>query len=88
MLLKIDKSFQKDFEKIKSKAFNKKLKKVLLAIQKATTLEEISNLKKLKGYANCCRIRISDYRMGLIIDDKTVKLICVLHRKDIYNKFP
>ena len=34
--------------------------------------EEITNLKKLQGYENAYRIRVGDYRIGLIFDGQTV----------------
>ncbi|MGH8000971.1 MAG: type II toxin-antitoxin system RelE family toxin [Brasilonema sp.] len=52
------------------------------------SFEEITNLKKLKGYDNAYRIRIGDYRIGIIFDDETVMFQRVLHRKDIYRYFP
>lgn len=53
------------------------------------TLDDISNLKKLKSEDNAYRIRISDYRIGLIFDiDNTVIFERVLHRKEIYRYFP
>ncbi|MCF8308850.1 MAG: type II toxin-antitoxin system RelE/ParE family toxin [Bacteroidales bacterium] len=46
------------------------------------------NLKKLKGYKDYYRIRLSDYRIGIQIKDDTVFFVVFGHRKDIYKKFP
>ncbi|MEH1829111.1 MAG: type II toxin-antitoxin system RelE/ParE family toxin [Nostoc sp.] len=45
------------------------------------------NLKKLQGYENAYRIRVGDYRIGIIFDGETVLFQRVLHRKDIYRYF-
>ncbi len=44
--------------------------------------------KKLKGYANRYRVRQGDYRIIYEIDEevKTVRVILVKHRKDIYRE--
>jgi len=88
MIVKIDKSFEKDFKK----AGNQKLRPKLLAtienIQKATKLSDIKNIKKLKGSTDFYRIRLGDFRIGIVISNKEVELIRLLHRKDIYRYFP
>jgi mRNA interferase RelE/StbE len=43
--------------------------------------------KKLQGYSNIYRIRISDYRIIYSIEDDilTIEIIKIGHRKDIYR---
>ncbi|WP_292802821.1 type II toxin-antitoxin system RelE/ParE family toxin [Nostoc sp. NMS7] len=50
--------------------------------------EEITNIKKLQGYDDIYRIRIGDYRIGIIFDGETLIFQRVLHCKDIYRYFP
>ncbi len=88
MIIKIDKSFVKDVEKINSSSINEKLSRIILGIQKVARVSEISNLKKLHGTKNYYRIRMGDYRIGIIIFKEEVQLIRILHRKDIYRFFP
>lgn len=47
-------------------------------------------VQKLKGYQEYYRLRVGDYRIGLRIDsDQRVIEFCrVLHRKEVYRKFP
>ena len=42
--------------------------------------------KKLRGYKDCWRIRIGDYRVVYLIDDhqKIVSITRVAHRSDVY----
>ncbi len=88
MIVLIDKSLEKDVKKNSDTNLNKQLYKVILEIQKATNISELHNLKKLQGTKNYYRIRIGDYRLGLIINGNKVELIRLLHRKEIYRFFP
>ena len=88
MEIKIDKSFQKDTRRIKNKSVLQKVANTITNVQNATKIEDIKNLKKIQGTHSMYRIRIGDYRLGIIINDKTVEFIRCLHRKDIYKYFP
>ena len=88
MIVKIDRSFEKDTDKIKNKNILQKIVTCIEEVQNANTLKEINNLKKMKGTKEYFRIRIAEYRIGLIISNNTVTFERVLHRKDIYKKFP
>ncbi len=47
-------------------------------------------VQKLEGYQEYYKIRFGNYRVGLRIDfeNKVIELRRVLHRRDIYRKFP
>ena len=88
MEIKIDKSFQKDTSRIRDKSILLKIAKTIEAIQKVQKITEIKNLKKLREAQATYRIKIGDYRIGIIISESTVEFIRCLHRKDIYKYFP
>ena len=88
MIVIIDKSFEKDVKSINSQLINKKLTKVINEVQTADKISDITNLKKIQGTNNYYRIRIGDYRVGIIITKTEVQLIRLFHRKDIYRYFP
>lgn len=88
MIVKIDKSLEKDVYKISNKTIRNKLARIIFGIQDAEKLGDIPNLKKLKGASNYYRIRLGDYRLGLIIEKKQVQIIRLIHRKDMYKHFP
>jgi mRNA interferase RelE/StbE len=88
MVVKIDKSFQKDTRKIKDKSLLNKIAVVISEVQKAENINQIRNLKKLKGSSENYRIKIGDYRLGIIISGSSFEFIRCLHRKDIYKFFP
>ncbi len=88
MIVKIDRSFEKDTNSIKNKQILHKIADCIERVEKSNSIKEVTNLKKLKGTNQYFRIRIGDYRIGLVIKGNTVIFERVLHRKDIYKKFP
>lgn len=82
-------SFLKDLKKLKSTAYFESIKALTFdEIPNMTSFEEIPNLTKLKGYENAYRIRVGDYRIGMIFDGEILIFQRVLHRKEIYRYFP
>jgi mRNA interferase RelE/StbE len=88
MEIKIDKSFQKDTRRIKDKSILQRIANTIANIQRAKNLEDIKNLKKIRGTHSMYHIRIGDYRLGITITDTAVEFVRCLHRKDIYKYFP
>jgi len=88
MEIKIDKSFQKDTRRIKDKTVLQKVANTIANVQRAKNLDEIKNLKKIKGNTSMYRIRIGDYRLGILVSESSIEFIRCLHRKDIYKYFP
>ena len=72
-------SFAKDLKRVRD---------VLEQVKAAQELGEISDLKKLQGYESYFRIRLGDYRIGIEVEKQTVIFVRILHRKDIYRRFP
>ena len=88
MIIKIDKVFEKDTDKIKDKKILFKIADVIEKVKEAGDIISIKNIKKLKGSNKFYRIRIGGFRIGIIIDNDIVEFIRCLHRKDIYKYFP
>ncbi len=88
MDIDIKKSFSKDIDKILNKKILKSVFEAIENIQAANSIREIKNLKKLHGSKKHFRIRIGEYRMGLLIEGNTVFIVRVLPPKDIYRFFP
>ena len=88
MEIKIDKSFQKDTRRIKDTTILQRVANTIANVQRARNLDDIRNLKKIKGTTSMYRIRIGDYRLGLFVSESSVEFIRCLHRKDIYKYFP
>jgi mRNA interferase RelE/StbE len=82
-------SFIKDLKALKSTPVFESVKSLVFdEIPSYSSLDEISNLKKLKDADSTYRIRVGDYRVGFMVVGDTVTFVRVLHRKDIYRYFP
>lgn len=81
-------SFAKDLSNIENKSLLGKIQEVIESVEKAQSLQDISNLKKLKGESIYYRIRIGEYRIGITIENNLVVFIRCLNRKEIYRYFP
>ncbi|WP_026952563.1 type II toxin-antitoxin system RelE family toxin [Algoriphagus mannitolivorans] len=88
MKILIDKTFQKDWKKIKDKDLNQKLIEIIEKAQLANQLSELPQLKKLSGSNHFYRIRLGDFRLGLELDGEVLIFVRILHRKEIYRYFP
>jgi len=64
MKFEIKKSFLKDLKKLNDKRLAEEIKNLFDIIEKAENLQEIPNVKKLKGFEEFYRIRIGKYRVG------------------------
>lgn len=88
MIIEIDESFKKDFLSLKNNEIEKRIIQKLNQLEKAKSLNELSNLKKMKWFDNFFRLRVWDYRIWFEFDWNKVILLRVRSRKDIYNIFP
>ena len=88
MKILFEEGFLKDVSKIKDKKLSGRIDGIICKIKMAEDLQEISGVKKLKGFQTYYRIRIGDYRIGLELSDNSVIFSCFAHRKDIYKYFP
>jgi len=89
MIVRIDKSFQKDVSKINDAKIKLAIIEIVSLIEETESLSSINNLKKLVGHKDLYRVRLGNYRIGLrFTEDQELILIRFLHRKDIYQKWP
>ena len=83
------KSFSKDLKKRSNdKDLLKRVQEVIQEIIAANNISEIKNLKNLQAAGPYYRIRLGDYRIGLIFKDDTIIFVRFLHRREIYRYFP
>ena len=88
MKIKFESKFSKDLRKIKDQKLLSQIKIVINECKLVQTLDEIKNLKKLKGYQTFYRIKIGDYRIGMAIINDELIFTRFLHRREIYRFFP
>ena len=88
MKIEFRKSFTKDLKTVSDKSILKRVKEIIETVERANTLSEISNRKKLKGNGNYFRVRMGEYRLGFALENDTIIFVRFLHRKEIYKYFP
>lgn len=81
-------SFRRDLKKIKDQTILDRVEEAIQQVEAADSLDEIAGLKKLSGADDCYRIRISDYRIGIVLEADEIAFARCLHRRDIYRSFP
>jgi len=87
--VRIEKSFDRDADRVKDKKVLRKLRDLLATIENADVIQEIPHVKKIEGYRSYYRIKVGDYRLGMEAVSKTeLVLLRFLQRKDIYRYFP
>ena len=82
-------TFIKDIKSLKSTPTYSMIKNLVFdQISAHQKLNEIGNIKKLKGENNAYRIRVGDYRIGFFIQGDKITFARVLHRREFYRYFP
>jgi len=81
-------SFLKDVHKVKETSVRKQVAAVIAQAEMVKTPQDLGNIKKLKGGEGYHRIRVGNYRLGLIAAEGKLIFVRFLHRKDIYRYFP
>lgn len=64
------------------------LSEIIQTLRNSQVLQDIPKLKKMAGSTNSYRIRVADYRIGCYLEENTIVLSRLLHRRDIYRFFP
>ncbi|MBX3437180.1 MAG: hypothetical protein KF861_06800 [Planctomycetaceae bacterium] len=82
------KSFSRDVKKIKDQTVLDRIQEAIYAVEDAIDLSAIAGLKKLGGGENSFRIRIGEYRLGIVLDGDVVVFVRCLNRRDLYRYFP
>lgn len=84
-----DENFSKQLEKLNNPSVKQKFVRFLNLCEKAQTLSELPNVKKMKGTSEYFRFRSGRYRFGFILHSNgIIEFVSVSHRKDFYKHFP
>lgn len=81
--------FLRDLKKLKKTEMYERI--YLLAfdiLPKLENLQDFPNIKAMVGYPGYYRIRLGDYRIGFTMEDDSIELMRVIHRRDFYRYFP
>lgn len=81
-------SFDSDLAAITDQSLRRRIRKIIEQVEAAQTFQQIPNLKRLEAAGKYYRIRLGDYRVGLVFADGAVTFVRCLHRREIYRYFP
>jgi mRNA interferase RelE/StbE len=87
MIVVITRRFERDEDALGAE-ISDRIADIVEMVMAAETLSDIVGLKKMSGYQTAYRIRLGNYRLGIISDGTTVEFLRVLHRSKIYRFFP
>lgn len=88
MKLVFTKAIAKDVRKLKDPKLISRVELALQQLKDSNSLDDIPNVKRLKGHPYAYRIRIGQYRLGFYVNENTLVLARFLKRNDIYKVFP
>lgn len=88
MQLKFAKPFERSIAALRSDSMRRRVFRIAEQVIEASDLREIPNLKKLQGHPAIYRIRVGDYRIGVLLEGSLVIFAAFDHRKNIYHRFP
>lgn len=88
MDLVFEASFARDLKRIRDKTILQLVQDVIEEVRSASAINDVCNLKKMRGYETFYRIRLRNYRLGIEVIGQKVIFVRILHRKDIYRYFP
>lgn len=82
-------SFIKDLKRLRHSPQYELIRSLVFdEIPQLEQIQSIPNVKKLKGKDNAYRIRLGDYRIGFYIQNESIILARVIHRREFYRYFP
>lgn len=82
-------AFLKDLKQLKSSTSYQRIYELTFTtLPEINTLQEISDIKAMRGYTGRYRIRIGDYRVGIEVNGDVIEMMRVLHRREFYRYFP
>ena len=81
-------SFAKDLATITDEAVLRRIQESIERVEKAPAFQAIPNLKPLEAKGKYYRIRVGEYRLGLVFENGAFTFVRCLNRKDMYRYFP
>jgi mRNA interferase RelE/StbE len=88
MKVNYNKKFLKQLAELPKNQQAKTEQFVFEQLPNAVSLSSLGNIEKMQGYDGFYKIRFGWYRLGLQLENDTVIIKTVMHRKEIYKFFP
>ena len=80
--------FEKDLARTRDKKLAATILNCIELFENTQKLENIPNVKKLKGHPTAYRYRKGKYRIGFFFENDTITFAAFAPRSKIYHKFP
>lgn len=80
--------FEKDLSHTRDKILAQIILDCIEMFENAQQLNDVPNIKKLKGHPSAFRYRKGKYRIGFYLEDETIVLAAFDTREKIYHRFP
>jgi mRNA interferase RelE/StbE len=81
-------SFLSDVKKLRDAKVQDAVRRAIENVEAAQSNDQIRSLKRLSGQRNSYRIRVGNWRIGIVIDGNAVTFVRCLNRREIYRFFP
>ena len=88
MEVSFKRAFARDLRKIPQQKREKIEEFVFKVVPQAGSTDDLSPIIALSGHTGFYRKRFGDYRLGFEVSEGKVIFYRVLHRKEIYKRFP
>ena len=88
MQVEFSPAFLRDLKHIKDAALLQMVKQAIIDLEQARDLHDLPGLKRLHSEGPYYRLRVGDYRLGILAKGSALILVRCMHRKDIYRYFP
>ncbi|MFT5623480.1 MAG: mRNA interferase RelE/StbE [Bacteroidia bacterium] len=88
MEVKFKKIFLKDLKKLPSEQRARVELFVFGDCLNCERIDALTQVKKMSGFTSYYRRRFGDYRVGFSIEEGQIIFYRVLHRREIYRRFP
>lgn len=83
------KAFLKDMKRLQGQTVYSRIFELAFStLPEVGTLQEVTNVKAMKGYPGRYRIRLGSYRVGVEVNGQRIEIMRVLHRREFYRYFP
>ena len=76
-------SFARDLRRVRNAEMRRRVLRLIEELEQASTLTEVSSVRRIAGEGRYYRARIGDYRLGIAVEGELVILVRFLHRSDI-----
>ena len=88
MEVKFKKSFLKDLKKLPLEPRARVKKFIFEDCINCECIDALTQVKKMSGFSSYYRRRFGDYRVGFSIEEGQIIFYRLLHRREIYRRFP